>query len=81
MAEGTVVNAGSAQSVFVGKALIACDTLSFEESLDYETLRYGVLRTYELRQEAYRQIYRNSKRRPNEIWVVFCKYQSDLFRP
>ncbi|KAK3878765.1 hypothetical protein Pcinc_016576 [Petrolisthes cinctipes] len=68
-----------AQSVFCGKALRAFDALSFQESLDYETLKSAVLRTYELRPEAYRQKYRNSKKRPNETWTEFMKYQSDLF--
>lgn len=44
-----------AQSVFVDKALWASDTLSVEDSLDYEFVNNAVLRIFELRQEASQQ--------------------------
>lgn len=69
-----------AQSVFTGKALKAFDALSAEEALNYEVLKSTVLRMYELRPEAYRLKFRNSRKRPHESHLEFVKYNRDLFR-
>lgn len=43
------------QTALNGKALKAFDSLSFEESQDYENLKAAMLRAYELRPEDYCQ--------------------------
>ena len=60
-----------AQTALRGKALKACDNLSFAESQDYDKLKVTVLRAYELRPEAYRQKYRNRRRYQQETYPDF----------
>lgn len=65
--------------VLKGKALRAYDVLTVEEAGDYEILKQAVLRTYELRPEAYRQRFRACRKRPHETHTEFCKALIEQF--
>ena len=52
--------------VFKGKAQEAYNHLSGEERTDYEVFKPAILKTYELRPEAYRMLFRNAKKRHAE---------------
>ena len=67
------------QTRLKGKALKAYDSLTHEESQNYETLKKAVLRAYEMRPEAYRQKFRTSRKRPNDSYVDFARQITDEF--
>lgn len=69
-----------AQTAFVRKALKAIDSLSFAQSQNYETLKDAVLRSYEFQPEAYRQRFRNCRKRPHETHSDFCRGLREQFR-
>ncbi len=51
------------QCKLTGKAQEVCATLSLEDSLNYDMVKVAILRAYELVPEAYRQRFRNHKKR------------------
>ena len=66
-----------ASSGFKGKALEAYNRLSGEERTNYEVFKSAVLRAYELRPEAYRLLFRNSRKRPLETHEQYAQHLSD----
>ena len=67
------------QTRLKGKALKAYDSLTHDESQNYETLKKAILRAYEMRPEAYKQKFRSSKKRPHDTYVDFARQMSDEF--
>lgn len=67
------------QSKLYGKAQEAVAALSFEDSLNYETVKTAVLHTYELVPEAYRQKFRNHRKAPSQAHVDFAREKTLLF--
>jgi hypothetical protein len=67
------------QSVFVGKAQEAYNTLTIEQSSDYEVVKSTVLKTYELVPEAYRQKFRNIRPNHGQTYLEFAREKQSLF--
>lgn len=62
-----------------GKALEACASLSISDSLNYDTLKGAILRTYELVPEAYRQRFRGLVKTSSQSFGDFAREKSLLF--
>ncbi|XP_076859481.1 uncharacterized protein LOC143512733 [Brachyhypopomus gauderio] len=67
------------QCKLVGKAQDVCSSLSLEQSVDYDTVKAAVLRAYELVPEAYRQNFRQLKKKPTQTHVEFAREKTVLF--
>ncbi|KAK0141255.1 hypothetical protein N1851_021770 [Merluccius polli] len=67
------------QCKLVGKAQEVCNSLSIEDSLNYDIVKATVLRTYEIVPEAYRQKFRNCGKAANQTYVEFAREKSTLF--
>lgn len=50
-----------------------------ESSFDYEQVKAGILRAYELVLEAYRQKFRSSKKQESQTYVEFAREEETLF--
>ena len=61
------------QCVITGKAQEAYASLTVMESKNYEMVKSTVLRAYELVPEAYRQRFRNLKKKENQTYVDFMR--------
>ena len=61
------------QSRLTGKAQRAFSALTVEEARDYDLVKASVLRAYELIPEAYRQRFRNMRRRSDQTNVEFAR--------
>lgn len=62
-----------------GKALEVFSALSLADSLQYETVKTAILRSFELVPEAYRQKFRNHKKSVNQAFVEFAREKGVLF--
>jgi hypothetical protein len=66
------------QSVIKGKAQQAYSALSIEEAGNYVTVKEAILKAYELVPEAYRQKFRNLRKRDNQTFVEFA-YEKEVY--
>ena len=62
-----------------GKGLKAYNTLSLEDSNDYEKVKLAVLRAYELVPEAYRQRFRQLTKDPRQTFAEFASLKKEYF--
>ena len=67
------------QSVLVGKAQEIYDSLSVEQSSNYEHVKEAILKAYELVPEAYRQKFRNYLKYDSKTHVEFARGKENLF--
>ena len=68
------------QSVLVGKAQEIYDSLSVEQSSNYEHVKEAILKAYELVPEAYRQKFRNYLKNDSKTHVEFAREKENLFK-
>lgn len=61
------------QCVFKGKAQRVYSSMSLEDSRDYQKVKAAVLKAYSLVPEAYRQRFRNLRRRSEQTYVEFAQ--------
>uniref|UniRef100_UPI00358FC06E E3 ubiquitin-protein ligase BRE1A-like n=1 Tax=Myxine glutinosa TaxID=7769 RepID=UPI00358FC06E len=67
------------QSVLVGKAQEIYSALPMDQCADYEVLKTHILKAYELVPEAYRQKFRNARKRESETHVEFARVKENMF--
>uniref|UniRef100_UPI00358E2F4F uncharacterized protein n=1 Tax=Myxine glutinosa TaxID=7769 RepID=UPI00358E2F4F len=67
------------QSVLVGKAQEIYSALPMDQCADYEVLKKHILKAYELVPEAYRQKFRNARKRESETHVEFARVKENMF--
>ncbi|KAK0151874.1 Retrovirus-related Pol polyprotein from transposon 17.6 [Merluccius polli] len=67
------------QCKLIGKAQEVCNSLSIEESLNYDIVKATVLRAYELVPEAYRQKFRGCEKAAKQTHVEFAREKTILF--
>uniref|UniRef100_UPI00358F918B uncharacterized protein n=1 Tax=Myxine glutinosa TaxID=7769 RepID=UPI00358F918B len=67
------------QSVLVGKAQDIYSALPIDQCADYEMVKKNVLKAYELVPEAYRQKFRNARKRESETHVEFARMKETMF--
>uniref|UniRef100_UPI003590198A uncharacterized protein n=1 Tax=Myxine glutinosa TaxID=7769 RepID=UPI003590198A len=67
------------QSVLVGKAQDIYSALPIDQCADYEVLKKTIPKAYELVPEAYRQKFRNARKRESETHVEFSRMQETMF--
>ena len=67
------------QSVVKGKAREIYTQLSLEQSSDYDKVKELILKAYELVPEAYRQKFRDCRKKPNQTHVEFARTKEQLF--
>ena len=67
------------QSVLVGKAQEIYDSLSVEQSSNYEHVKEAILKAYELVPEAYKQKFRNYLKYDSKTHVEFAREKENLF--
>uniref|UniRef100_UPI00358FC9B1 E3 ubiquitin-protein ligase BRE1A-like n=1 Tax=Myxine glutinosa TaxID=7769 RepID=UPI00358FC9B1 len=67
------------QSVLVGKAQEIYSALPMDQCADYEVLKKHILKAYELVPEAYRQKFRNARKRVSETHVEFARVKENMF--
>lgn len=67
------------QCKLYGKAQEAIAALPVDESLQYELVKAGTLRAYELVPEASRQKFRNHKKAPTQSCVEYAREKGMLF--
>uniref|UniRef100_UPI00358F845E uncharacterized protein isoform X1 n=1 Tax=Myxine glutinosa TaxID=7769 RepID=UPI00358F845E len=67
------------QSVLVGKAQEIYSALPMDQCADYEVLKNHILKAYELVPEAYRQKFRNARKRESETHVEFARVKENMF--
>ena len=67
------------QSSLTGKAQQVYSSLSVDDCCNYQVVKKAILKAYELVPEAYRQKFRNCKRKDNETYVEFARNKSILF--
>ena len=67
------------QSVLVGKAQEVYSTFPIDKSADYDLVKAAILKAYELVPEAYRQKFREKRKRENETYVEFAYEKKTLF--
>ena len=67
------------QSVLVGKAQEIYESLSVEQSSNYEHVKEAILKAYELVPEAYRQKFRNYLKYDSKTHVEFAREKENLF--
>ena len=70
---------GLVANMLKGKALEVYDRMSVEDLDDYEEFKADILRAYELRPEAYRLQFRNSKKRPGDSYLECARYVEESF--
>ncbi len=70
---------GLVANMLKGKALEVYDRMSVEDLDDYEEFKADILRAYELRPEAYRLQFRNSKKRPGDSYLECARYLEESF--
>ena len=66
------------QSVLIGKAQDVYSALSVEQSADYEVVKQGILKAYELVPEVYRQQFRESKCKEGQTYMEFARQKEAL---
>uniref|UniRef100_UPI00358F02C7 uncharacterized protein n=1 Tax=Myxine glutinosa TaxID=7769 RepID=UPI00358F02C7 len=66
------------QSVLVGKAQEIYSALPMDQCADYEVLKKHILKAYELVPEAYRQKFRNARKRESETHVEFARVKENM---
>ena len=67
------------QSVLLGKAREIYTQLTVEQASSYDTVKYLILKGYELVPEAYHQKFRNSIKARNQTYVEFARTKEQLF--
>ncbi|XP_067685776.1 uncharacterized protein [Haliotis asinina] len=67
------------QSKFKGKATVAYNSLSDEQSRDYQQIKSAILRAYEVTSEAYRQQFRSLTKLGSETYAEFIAKKGNLF--
>ncbi|KAL5022408.1 hypothetical protein ScPMuIL_001563, partial [Solemya velum] len=67
------------QSVLIGKARDIYSSLSVDEISNYQVVKKAILKAYELVPEAYRQKFRNSRKRDEQTHVEFAREKEQLF--
>ena len=67
------------QSVLIGKARDIYSSLSVDQISDYQAVKKAILKAYELVPEAYRQKFRNSKKKEDQTHVEFAREKEQLF--
>uniref|UniRef100_UPI00358E6DB6 uncharacterized protein n=2 Tax=Myxine glutinosa TaxID=7769 RepID=UPI00358E6DB6 len=68
------------QSVLVGKAQDIYSALPIDQCADnYEIVKRAILKAYELVPEAYRQKFRNARKRESETHVEFARMKETMF--
>uniref|UniRef100_UPI00358E1415 uncharacterized protein isoform X3 n=1 Tax=Myxine glutinosa TaxID=7769 RepID=UPI00358E1415 len=67
------------QSVLVGKAQDIYSALPMDQCADCEVLKKHILKAYELVPEAYRQKFRNARKRESETHVEFARVKENMF--
>uniref|UniRef100_UPI00358F9C77 uncharacterized protein n=1 Tax=Myxine glutinosa TaxID=7769 RepID=UPI00358F9C77 len=67
------------QSVLVGKAQDIFSALPIDQCADYEIVKKTILKAYELVPEAYRQKFRNARKRESETHVEFARMKETMF--
>ena len=67
------------QSVLVGKACEVYSSMSVEQSAQYELVKSTILKAYELVPEAYRQHFRNSKKKETQTFTEFAREKEVQF--
>ena len=70
---------GLVANMLKGKALDVYDRMSVDDLEDYEDFKADILRAYELRPEAYRLQFRNSKKRPGDSYLECARYVEESF--
>ncbi len=70
---------GLVADMLKGKALEIYDWKSVEDLEDYEEFKADILRTYELRPEAYVLQFRGGKKRPSDSYLECALYLEETF--